>query len=49
MLYDCLCFIFHMLLLLLTYITIYEGMSFKTFVSGSLYPKGDNASENEGH
>jgi hypothetical protein len=24
-------------------------MSFKTFVSGSLYLKGDYASENEGH
>jgi hypothetical protein len=38
-----------MLLLLLTYITIYEGMSFKTFVSRSLYPKGNNASKDEGY
>jgi hypothetical protein len=27
---------------------IYEGMSFITFVHKSLYPKGNNASEDEG-
>jgi hypothetical protein len=27
---------------------IYEGMSFITFVRKSLYPKGNNASEDEG-
>jgi hypothetical protein len=35
----------------LTFIIIYwddEGMSFITFVWRSLYPKGDNASKNEG-
>jgi hypothetical protein len=26
----------------------YEGMSFKTFVRNSLYPKGDNALKDEG-
>jgi hypothetical protein len=26
-----------------------EGMSFMTFVQRSLYPKGDNASKDEGH
>jgi hypothetical protein len=26
----------------------YEGMSFITFVRNSLYPKGDNASKDEG-
>jgi hypothetical protein len=38
-----------MLLLLLTYITINEGMSFETFVPRSLYPKGDNDSKDKGH
>jgi hypothetical protein len=34
------------------FINIYrdhEGMSFMTFVWGSLYPKGNNASKDEGH
>jgi hypothetical protein len=33
------------------YISVYcneEGMSFMTFVQRSLYPKGDNASKDEG-
>jgi hypothetical protein len=35
-----------------TYINIYrinEGISFITFVRRSLYPKGNNASKDEGH
>jgi hypothetical protein len=35
-----------------SYITIYcddEGTSFMTFVQKSLYPKGNNASKDEGH
>jgi hypothetical protein len=35
-----------------SFINVYcddEGMSFMTFVRRSLYPKGDNASEDEGH
>jgi hypothetical protein len=37
-------FVFH-------YITTFdhEGMSFMTFVRRSLYPKGNNASKDEGH
>ena len=35
-----------------SFINVYcddEGSSFMTFVRRSLYPKGDNASEDEGH
>jgi hypothetical protein len=35
-----------------SFINIYcddEGMSFMTFVRRSLYPKGNNASKDEGH
>jgi hypothetical protein len=35
-----------------SFINIYrddEGMSFMTFVQRSLYPKGNNASKDEGH
>jgi hypothetical protein len=40
--------VFHMLLL--SFNTCYddEGMSFMTFVRRSLYPKGNNASKDEG-
>jgi hypothetical protein len=36
----------------LPFINVYhddEGMSFMTFVRRSLYPKGNNASKDEGH
>jgi hypothetical protein len=36
----------------LSFINVYrdeEGMSFMTFVRRSLYPKGNNASKDEGH
>jgi hypothetical protein len=32
----------------LSYSRDYEGMSFMTFVRRSLYPKGNNASKDEG-
>jgi hypothetical protein len=49
-LYDSLCcFICHMLLLLFNVYCDDEGISFTTFVWRSLYPKGNNASKDEGH
>jgi hypothetical protein len=40
---------FQILRLLLSYNLDHEGMSFITFVRRSLYPKGNNASKDEGH
>jgi hypothetical protein len=45
-------FIFHVLYMFylsFSYNRDDEGTSFMTFVQGSLYPKGNNASKNEGH
>jgi hypothetical protein len=48
----CLCvFIIH-ILYVSSFIILYhddEGTSFMTFVQRSLYPKGNNASKDEGH
>jgi hypothetical protein len=40
---------FHIFHLSLSYNFDHEGMSFMTFVRRSLYPKGNNASKDEGH
>jgi hypothetical protein len=40
---------FHMLLPFINVNYDDEGMSFMTFVRRSLYPKGNNASKDEGH
>jgi hypothetical protein len=40
---------FHILLLFTDVNCDDEGMSFITFVRRSLYPKGNNASKDEGH
>jgi hypothetical protein len=45
----CLSFMFYMFHLSLSYNRDDEGMSFMTFVQRSLYPKGNNASKDEGH
>jgi hypothetical protein len=42
-------FMFHIFHLSLSYNFDHEGMSFMTFVRRSLYPKGNNASKDEGH
>jgi hypothetical protein len=42
-------FMFHMFRLSLSYNRDDEGTSFITFVRRSLYPKGNNASKDEGH
>jgi hypothetical protein len=44
-------FMFHMLCLSLSLITYHddEGTSFITFIRKSLYPKGNNASKDEGY
>jgi hypothetical protein len=41
-------FVLHMFYLSLSYNRDDEGMSFKTFVRRSLYPKGNNVSKDEG-
>jgi hypothetical protein len=48
-LYYLSCFMFHIFHLSLSYNFDHEGMSFMTFVRRSLYPKGNNASKDEGH
>jgi hypothetical protein len=50
MLYDYSCYLH--VSYALSFINVYrddEGMSFMTFVRRSLYPKGNNASKDEGH
>jgi hypothetical protein len=47
--YLCLPFMFYMFRLSLSYNRDDESMSFMTFVRRSLYPKGNNASKDEGH
>jgi hypothetical protein len=42
-------FIFHIFHFSLPYNRDDEGTSFMTFVQRSLYPKGNNASKDEGH
>jgi hypothetical protein len=41
-------FIFCMILSPLLYVVSYEGMTVITFIRKSLYPKGNNASKDEG-
>jgi hypothetical protein len=45
--FTCTLSMLHMFLFILTYRND-EGMSSMTFVKRSLYPKGDNASKDEG-
>jgi hypothetical protein len=42
-------FAFHVILIFIIMCRNNEGMSFMTFVRRSLYPKGNNASKDEGH
>jgi hypothetical protein len=42
-------FVFHVFLILTIISRNDEGMSFMTFVRRLLYPKGNNASKDEGH
>jgi hypothetical protein len=42
-------FVFHVFLIFTITCRNDEGMSFMTFVRRSLYPKGKNASKDEGH
>jgi hypothetical protein len=51
MLYNCLCcfHMFHKASSSVYTCHAYEGMSFITFVRRLLYPKGNNASKDEGH
>jgi hypothetical protein len=47
--YLCLSFMFYMFHLSFSYNRDDEGTPFMTFVRRSLYPKGNNASKDEGH
>jgi hypothetical protein len=47
--YLCLSFMFYMFHLSLSYNRDDKGTYFMTFVRRSLYPKGNNASKDEGH
>jgi hypothetical protein len=47
--YVCLSFMFYIFHLSLSYNRNDESTSFMTFIRRSLYPKGNNASKDEGH
>jgi hypothetical protein len=42
-------FVFHVFLIIISIYHNDEGKPFMTFVRRSLYPKGNNASKDEGH
>jgi hypothetical protein len=48
MLHDCLCYLLYLFPSVTFIPSMFEGMSFMTFVSRSLCPKGNNVSKDEG-
>ena len=48
MMLKCLCYFSYLAYESFFIYCAYEGLSFITFVRNSLYPKGDNASKDEG-